>query len=369
MRLPTALAGLGSLAIALAITPAMAQEDTLTLGSPAPELKVSKWAQGDPVEGLEKGKTYVVEFWATWCGPCRAIIPHMNELSKEYKDKVTFIGVSVWEDDPSLVGPFIKEMGDKMTYRVALDEIPKDGTASDGKMAKTWMEAAGQQGIPASFIVNGEGKIAWIGHPAEIDKPLKEVVEGTFDIAAAKVKMEELKAKRSKLEAMGKKLQDAIQAGKVDDAIKVIDDIVASDADLTLQLAPAKYNLLLTQKKDVKAAVAYANEIIKGMKEDDPAFNAQLLNLFAWSMVDPDGPEIENPDYDFALTCAEKASKILEDKDPAVLDTLALVHFKKKDIKKAIEIQEKAVEFGKEKKIDAINELEDRLKEYKDAGK
>jgi len=52
------------------------------------------------VKGFDKDKTYVVEFWATWCGPCKATIPHLTKLQKEHPD-VTFIGVSVFENDTS----------------------------------------------------------------------------------------------------------------------------------------------------------------------------------------------------------------------------------------------------------------------------
>jgi thiol-disulfide isomerase/thioredoxin len=158
----------------------------LTVGDAAPKLGFSKFVKGDAVSEFKPGKVYVVEFWATWCGPCRAVFPHLSKLQKDYGDKVAFIGVSVWEQDASLVEPFVKKMGDTMSYRVAMDKVGKDDDASEGHMAKNWMTAAGQQGIPTAFIINGEGKVAWIGHPGKIDKPLKDVVEGKFDIALAK---------------------------------------------------------------------------------------------------------------------------------------------------------------------------------------
>src|SRR5438105_2768393 len=104
---------------------AAAPAATLKVGDPAPPIKVAGWAKGEPVKQFEKGKVYVVEFWATWCGPCRQSIPHLTELSKKYKGKVTFTGVSVWENPRGQaavyvpkVKSFVNEMGEKMAYNV-----------------------------------------------------------------------------------------------------------------------------------------------------------------------------------------------------------------------------------------------------------
>src|SRR5690349_10263705 len=72
----------------------------LTVGNPAPKLQVAKWVQGEPVKEFSKDNAYIVEFWATWCGPCRESIPHLNEIYKKYKDKgLVVIGQDVWEED------------------------------------------------------------------------------------------------------------------------------------------------------------------------------------------------------------------------------------------------------------------------------
>src|SRR5947207_870817 len=72
----------------------------LKVGDAPPKLQPGKWLQGEAVTEFKSDKVYVVEFWATWCGPCKESIPHLNELQKKYKDKgVVMIGQDIWEDD------------------------------------------------------------------------------------------------------------------------------------------------------------------------------------------------------------------------------------------------------------------------------
>src|SRR5688500_4880629 len=166
---------LGSLVAVLAglMAPAFGAAK-LSVGDPAPKLQVGKWVQGEAVSGFEKDKAYIVEFWATWCGPCKTTIPHLNELHKKFKDKgLVVIGQDVWEQDEAEVPKFVKQMGEKMSYRVALDD--KNGSAK-GKMAETWMEAAEQNGIPSAFVVDKSGQIVWIGHPMSLKEKFLEDV-------------------------------------------------------------------------------------------------------------------------------------------------------------------------------------------------
>ncbi|HRJ50821.1 MAG TPA: redoxin family protein, partial [Phycisphaerales bacterium] len=128
------------------ISPSMEKDRpaaSLKVGDAAPPIKVDEWVKGEAVGSFDKGKVYVVEFWATWCPPCRAAIPHLTTLQREYKD-VTIIGVTGSERRPES-GPdkrldnlkkFVKDQGDSMNYRVAYD--------SDREMVKDWMEAAGR---------------------------------------------------------------------------------------------------------------------------------------------------------------------------------------------------------------------------------
>ncbi|MBX3390292.1 MAG: redoxin family protein [Phycisphaeraceae bacterium] len=155
------------------------QSRKLEVGSNAPEFYPSKWIKGDPVKKFDQGKVYVVEFWATWCGPCLQSIPHLTEMQKKYKDSVVIIGMASSErvskggkdERFARVQKFVKDQGDNMNYRVAFE--------ADRKVSKAWMGAAGVSTIPHAFIVGGDGKIVWIGDPRvpAFGENLKSAVE------------------------------------------------------------------------------------------------------------------------------------------------------------------------------------------------
>ena len=340
-----------------------AQADSLTIGDKAPKLDVAKWVKGAPVKEFKKGNIYVVEFWATWCGPCRVSIPHITELAHKFKDKVTFIGVDVWEtqagsDDISYmvtVEEFVKEMGDQMDYNVAIDG-PK------GTMAKTWMEAAEQNGIPTAFIVNKDGLIVWIGHPMMMDDVLAKVVEGNYDVQTAKAEFERQKAEEEAMEKLYAKLGEAYGSGDIDAVIKELDKAIAEMPVIKDTLLELKLQILMEEKPE--QVVSLARELFKGDKKDDATF----LNNTAWWMVEEDKPPVKM-DYKLALAMAERACELTKHEDPMNLDTLALAHFRNGNVKKAIEIQEKAIKLlAKDERVskEMIEEFQSRLKKFKE---
>ena len=163
-----ALLCMGAVGLTAAVRLADAEATQGKVGDPAPELTILEWAKGEPVTLADgKGKTaYVVEFWATWCPPCRKSIPHLTELQKKYKDKgLVVIGVTA--EEPADVKPFVEAQGVAMDYVVAVDK--------DGKTTEAYMDAFGEDGIPHAFIVDSEGRIAWHGHPLDgLDEAVAE---------------------------------------------------------------------------------------------------------------------------------------------------------------------------------------------------
>ena len=145
------------LALALSLT-GLFSLAAAELGDAAAPLEISEWVKGDAVDldAVKGKKVVVVEFWATWCGPCKVSIPHLTELQKKYAGRgVTIVGVT--DEDSAKAKPFVDGQGEKMDYTVAIDR--NNGT-SDG-----YMKRDGQNGIPHAFVVDKEGRLAWHGHP------------------------------------------------------------------------------------------------------------------------------------------------------------------------------------------------------------
>jgi thiol-disulfide isomerase/thioredoxin len=334
-------------AVLLSSTTHVATAGQLGVGDPAPKIDVSKWVKGEPVATFQKDHVYVVEFWATWCPPCRESIPHLTEMQKK-NPNVAFIGVSVFERKDGLVEPFVEKMGDKMNYRVAIDSIPAGAKPSDGAMAKNWMVAAKQPGIPTAFIVNGQGTIAWIGGPMQMEAPLAKIVAGKWDIEAEK-----------KLQAAVGKVNEAIEAQDGKAALAAIDALIALDAAREAEFGPQKFMLML--QGGSPDAYAYGAKLVDGVFKDSP----DDLNGIAWAIVDPEGPGTGKRDFALAMRAATRANDLTQGKNPGILDTLAKVQFDSGEVAKAVETQQKAVDLAKGTRMEA--DLTERLEQYKKA--
>jgi len=331
LRALTAVAGLLAAAAAFANT-------KLDVGTKAPELKVAKWVKGKEIKSFKKGNVYVVEFWATWCGPCKQSIPHLTELAAKYKGKVDFTGVSVWEQQESptdssyfgKVDEFVKSMGPKMNYNVAVD-------GTDKFMAKNWMQAAEEGGIPAAFIIDQEGDVAWIGHPmGDLDSTLQKVLDKKWDKNAFALSRAQEKEKEAKVKQGFKDLQAAVRAKDWDGAVAKGNEIKKINAEFgpTVDTAIVMGALAVDEAAGMKLAREFSN----GSLGKDP----MALNQIAWFIVD-DATKMKSPDYALATDLARKAVNAGGDKMPEVLDTYAVALSKNGQLDEAIAASEKAV--------------------------
>ena len=163
--------------LALLLAAVAASAASLNVGDPAPTKLPSAYIKGTKVSAFDPKKAYIVEFWATWCGPCKESIPHLTELQANLKDSgLTVIGVHV-PNGADTADAFVKQQGKKMDYTVAKD--------TSGAVEKAWLVAAGQNGIPCSFVIVG-GKVAFIGHPGNLNEAkVKELIAAGASAAPA----------------------------------------------------------------------------------------------------------------------------------------------------------------------------------------
>lgn len=217
--------------------PAFSNTDSsLHIGDPAPALHV-KFVKGKPISRFQKGKVYVLEFWATWCGPCKKAMPHVSEISRKFSGKAEVIGISVWERDKKdqdinmQVTKFVKSNDSIMDFNVAMEE--------GDLMAKTWLTPAGVIGIPATMIIDALGQVAWIGAPWDVEMPLAELLQGRYDMKKYALQYKEEQEKNMQMMAnykQAKPLADSIKklvdANSYNEAMKVYDAALALNPGL-----------------------------------------------------------------------------------------------------------------------------------------
>ncbi len=329
---------------------AAAELPKLLVGDAAPALSIEKWVKGEPVLKFESGKVYVVEFWATWCRPCKDSIPHLTELQAKHKDAIRVIGVtSLEQDGVAGVEALVKRLGDKVGYTIAWDDA--------GKSNQAWMAAAAQDGIPTAFVVEKTGKVAWIGHPMDgLDDALERVLSGSLDLskesAAARVRAEiNLKAAPLKL-----KLNQQMENGQFEEAVGTMDQLVALSPEQLGEYSLAKFVTLSANLRDSGRAYSYANEAIGGVLKD----NAQILGALAWAIAEH--PSVERRDFVVAERAAARANELTLGKSPLVLSALARVAVERGQMDKAVEYQSAAV--GAEANQSLKAELQERLDGY-----
>lgn len=159
----------------LAASPEKKENKTLASEDALPVLSLDGlpevWLQGTPVKEWEKDKVYIFEFWATWCGPCLAAMPHMEQLHQAFKDnpRMQIIGVNVMDrKSPESLKEFLKNRPAPLTYTMAVDV--------DGKKTREkWLAPLNVDGIPHAFAVRN-GQLIWRGHPGKLSEEIMQAM-------------------------------------------------------------------------------------------------------------------------------------------------------------------------------------------------
>ncbi len=338
--------GIGREAPAQMLDRPAAPPKPLQAGDVAPALDAVKWFKGAEVKAFEKGKAYVVEFWATWCGPCRASIPKLTATQKKYGGKgFTVIGVSVDQggDAAKKVQDFVEKSGDRMVYSIMLD---------GGGTGAAYLGGAGVQGIPHAFVVDKDGKMVWHGNPNQVSEGMelviKEVADGTFDIK----KHAERQAKFAELDG---KYAAAQQGGKWAEAEKLLGEIEEIRPDLSSVLAATKYGIIVSGK-EVPRAISMARKIAEGEIKDDADAMMPLADRVAGT------PDLSPADREFATGLARRLVDLTKGASAGPLSILAVSQKNAGQFDEAIATMQRAVDVSQEEMEkryygDRLNEL------------
>jgi thiol-disulfide isomerase/thioredoxin len=398
MKLMRSLCLLFAAALVLAVGPIRAAE----LGEAAGDVKIDKWLKGGMVD-VNKGdpqNIYVVEFWATWCGPCRTSIPHLTALQKKFSARNVII-IGITDEKEAVVRKYVDEMGAKMNYLVALDD--------QGKTSQAFMTRYGVNTIPHAFVVQNR-KVLWHGYPMEqLEAVLEAITSGTYDVQKAKfaarfnpVYQEFAKAvtagNQKQADQLGRQLQAlAAQSNgalpqfdlaretrniRLSPLVKqYVSALAGNDATGAKQLeAQIK---ALSPGEDLEAirnrasVLALESQYFQAVSRKGNEFQAGKIGLqladkfkgdpdngnqFAWFILA--GEKVVHRDYPLALQVARQACEDSNYEVSQILDTYARALFESGKKQEAIDYQEKAIAKAPPGRQE---QLEQTLKKYQAA--
>jgi thiol-disulfide isomerase/thioredoxin len=278
----------------------------LNIGDPAPPLHIRAWVKGAPVAAFEKGKIYVIDFWSTWCVPCLATMPHTTELQKKFAGKdVIVLGVTSTDkfgNSEDSIRKMVEKKGDLIGFRIGIDD---EGTSAKGyqgvfkgRTVEAYLGGASVPAIPATFVIDRESRIAFIGHPLEIEDVITKCIDGTWDFDAARVQ------RTARLE--GQQLLGQLEK----------------------EIASGSFDAALT--------------LCRRLVDELPHRESRIFAAVAGMMSDKDAPLVKR-DPDLALRAGRQAVELTKGTDPGALSVLASVQFARGETKEAIETMTRAV--------------------------
>ncbi|MEZ6090821.1 MAG: redoxin domain-containing protein [Pirellulaceae bacterium] len=329
------------------------QPGSLNIGDRAPELKIQRWFKGPAIERFDPETIYVVEFWATWCGPCKMNMPHLSELQDQLGERVRFIGIS--DETPTQIASFFEtEAAPGKTW----DEVLRYTIAADANRSTKmrYMQAAGERGIPCAFIVGKDGLVQWIGHPAGIEDPLAAILEGTWDTSNARIVRDKSRRYEQAFAALRMRLGTWIKNQEFDKAINALESLANDFSERDEPL------MMLVEVLRAAGRFDQTYPLIAKLVErkwSDPNSLSQMAWLIAAETTGP------NRDLELALKAAKRSAEITKNEAPIALDTVARVYFEQGKIDEAIQWQQQAVALGGKFK----SEMQQTLQQYQDAAK
>jgi thiol-disulfide isomerase/thioredoxin len=351
------------------------QSTSLNIGDVAPDLRVSEWIKGTPIQKFEKGKVYVLEFWATWCRPCLAGMPHLSALARKYKDKVNVIAIDIYESQlkpkksPAQVRAFVDSIGNQMEFSVAIED--------SNFTVKDWIKNAEEKnsGIPRTFVIDGNGRLAWIGYPSKLDGVLSQIVNNTWDVEKERTTRDlnrqlailddSLQYELTRFTRNNYNMNDT---DKPDSALLKIDEMVRNEPNLKYARSTAWYTFSALLQTDLRKAYDYGKTAIV-----TPSYDGYPLNDIIRLQIEQYSDKLKLTPEIYEL--GAQAYQVEIDQVPypelanmpKLYSNMAQMYWRAKNKLKAIEAQQKAIEILKSRLDLSKKDLtgyEKRLKGY-----
>jgi thiol-disulfide isomerase/thioredoxin len=319
----------------------------LELGDQAPPLKVKEWVKGQSVE-LEQvrgQKIVVLDFWATWCVPCIANVPHLTRLQEQYAEDVIVIALTSEDPANSLtaVRRFVESQGKRMDYRVAFN----DGAATQ----RAYMDAMGLENLPTAFVVDREGRLAWVGYPDEgLTRAVEQAVAGKLDIERIK---RQYRIRRT--------IEAAIKKEDWPAALAAIDTRLEEgglSADEQAELGWLRFECLARSPGRALEAGRFGRQLVAADHK------AERLDAHAWALLTD--AAYEGTFNALALAAAERANALAGGQNARILDTLARAHFVAGKVSQAVRLARQAVAVAEGPERDFYRQS---LAEYQEASR
>jgi thiol-disulfide isomerase/thioredoxin len=237
----------------------------------------AEWITGSAPAAWEIGKIYILECWATWCGPCIAVIPHIDHLYDKFDEKgLRVIGVNVWEDDKDKVVDFVKTQGEGMSYPVVY-------VGKGGAFETEWLNSAEVKGIPHAFVVK-DGKVLMTTHPSQLTEAVIEgLLAGGEAEAEAIVGVKDAQKKQEEVSKLMQAFHQASANKGIAGMRQAITGLRALDAE-NRHLGAMEFEVLLAEKEWAGVETSLAK------MQDEPMFQMLVSNAANALIDDPDSP-------------------------------------------------------------------------------
>ena len=338
--------------------------ERLSIGDAVPAIDVEQWATDgngkfSKFTEFEEGNVYVVEFWATWCGPCLRMMPELGDLQEKYGDKVRFL--SVTDESPEEVSALMEKTypnGEERTFKSYMSRYSV-GIDPDGSTSLAFL-GSGSSSIPNAFVVGQDGKIEFQGHPARLEPVLDKIVAGTWD-------RDEYQKRAAAEKSLNKRVAQALATEDYGAAFDLAGELANYQSDGN-QLAMRFRRSLMAIRLADQRGDAYIKETLDQFTADGGPVAALV-----WKIVETQegGDEVSAETLKNAEAAIDQAIEKLPEGDDdekmikgATLDIKAHLLFATERLDQAIEVQEAAAKLLDEKEITDFLEL---LKEKKQA--